>query len=77
MARVRVMDFWYFQSWLVGLGRDVYERVAANPDALSEVPEMQRLVWRDTAEWADHEWPQWELLNYLASTAYDQVTGED
>jgi hypothetical protein len=69
--------FWYFQPWLVGLGRDAYERVAAHPDGLAEVPEVQRLVWRDTAEWAEHEWPQWESLNYLASTAYDQITGQD
>jgi hypothetical protein len=26
--------FYYFQAWLIGLGREAFERVAAGPDAL-------------------------------------------
>jgi hypothetical protein len=69
--------FWYFQPWLVGLGREACERVIADPDALIDVPGIQRLAWRGTRDWADAEWPEWESLNYLARNVYDLVTGED
>jgi hypothetical protein len=69
--------FFYFQPWLVGLGRDMFERVVADPDALAEVPDVQRLAGRSVKEWQDDEWPEWESLNYVAIEAYETVTGED
>jgi hypothetical protein len=67
--------FWYFQSWLVGLGRQTFERVVADPDSLVDVPEVRRLAGRRTRQWDDSEWPEWESLNYVASLAYERVTG--
>jgi hypothetical protein len=69
--------FFYFQPWLVGLGRDMFERVVADPDALADAPEVQRLAGRSVKDWADEEWPEWESLNYVALHAYEQVTGEE
>ncbi|MFC5747309.1 DUF4240 domain-containing protein [Actinomadura rugatobispora] len=69
--------FWYFQPWLVGLGRDAFERVAADPDALAGLPEVRRLAGRPMKEWSDDEWPQWESLNYVALHAYERATGDD
>jgi Protein of unknown function (DUF4240) len=56
--------FWYFQPWLVGLGQDTFEAIAANPDALAETPQIRRLVGRPTSDWSNDEWPEWESLNY-------------
>ncbi|MEU7942446.1 DUF4240 domain-containing protein [Microbispora bryophytorum] len=67
--------FWYFQAWLIGLGRDIFERVVANPDNLAEVPEVQRLAERPMGGWADDEWPGWEALSYVAAGAYEEATG--
>lgn len=69
--------FFYFQPWLVGLGREAFERVAADPDALADVPEVRRLAGRPVKKWADDEWPDWELLNYVALEAYARITGEE
>jgi hypothetical protein len=69
--------FWYFQPWLVGLGRDAFEQVAADPDALADVPQIRRLAGRPTSEWSDDEWPEWELLNYVALEAHERATGEE
>ncbi|MQY06970.1 DUF4240 domain-containing protein [Actinomadura macrotermitis] len=69
--------FWYFQPWLVGLGRDTFERVAARPDALAETHEVRRLAGRPTSEWTDDEWPDWESMNYIALYAYERATGEE
>ncbi|GIG93090.1 DUF4240 domain-containing protein [Plantactinospora endophytica] len=70
-------SFWYFQPWLVGLGRDVFDRVAAHPDALAQLPQVRRLAGRARSEWSDDEWPQWELLNYVAVNAYQHATGQE
>jgi hypothetical protein len=67
--------FWYFQAWLVGLGRATFERVAADPDSLADVPEVQRLAGRSLNEWAEDEWPDWESLDYVAADAHQRVTG--
>jgi Protein of unknown function (DUF4240) len=32
--------FWYFQVWLIGLGRDAFERAVADPDNLASLPEV-------------------------------------
>jgi hypothetical protein len=69
--------FWYFQAWLVGLGREAFERVAADPDELAGVPQIQRLAGRPVEDWADAEWPDWESLDYVASEASERVTGEE
>ncbi|MEV4625195.1 DUF4240 domain-containing protein [Micromonospora sp. NPDC049523] len=66
--------FHYFQAWLVGLGRDVFERVVRDPDELAEVPAVRRLAGRALRDWDDDEWPDWEGLDYVADTAYERVT---
>ncbi|MFJ6199680.1 DUF4240 domain-containing protein [Micromonospora sp. NPDC092111] len=67
--------FHYFQAWLVGLGRDAFARVAADPDALAEVPQVRRLAGRSPRDWAEDEWPDWEGLDYVADEAYERITG--
>jgi hypothetical protein len=69
-------SFFYFQSWLVGLGHDAFERVACSPDSLADIPQVHRLVGRPTSDWSNDEWPEWELLNYVALYAYSRATGE-
>ncbi|WP_214415271.1 DUF4240 domain-containing protein [Sphaerisporangium fuscum] len=65
--------FWYFQSWLISLGRETYERATANPDTLANAPEVQRF----TTDAEDLEPPEWELLDYVADEAYERATGEE
>ncbi|WP_439677298.1 DUF4240 domain-containing protein [Embleya sp. MST-111070] len=67
--------FWYFQPWVIGLGRDAYERVVADPDALADLPEVRCLAGRPFESWSDAEWPQWEELAYVAAEAYEARTG--
>ncbi len=69
--------FHYFTLWLVGQGRKVYESVVADPDALADVPGIRALVGRHRDEWHDHEWPEWEELDYVAQDAYDELTGQE
>jgi len=66
-----------FRAWLVGLGRDKYQAVVADPDALAELPEVRRLAGRYHGDWAEEEWPAWELLEYVAGYAYERLTGEE
>ena len=68
-------SFLYFRLWLVGLGRDAFERVIRDPDALAELPEVVRLVGRDREAWDEEEWLAWEELDYAALRAFTQVTG--
>lgn len=70
-------SFFYFQPWLVGFGRDTFEKVVADPDALADVPEVRRLAGRPLKDWADEEFPEWEGLNYVALKACQQVTGDE
>jgi hypothetical protein len=70
-------SFFYFQPWLVGLGHDAFEQVASNPDSLADVPQIRRLADRPSSDWSDGEWPEWELLNYVAGNAYQRATGEE
>ncbi|MFC7241411.1 DUF4240 domain-containing protein [Catellatospora aurea] len=71
--------FWYFQLWLVGLGRQAFDLVVADPDALATVPAVQALVTADigerTTQWADGAWPSLEGLDDVAAQAYRRVTG--
>lgn len=71
--------FWYFQMWLVGQGRETFERVAHEPDALVDVPAVQRLVVmaRNRQKWTNDDWPGFESLDYVAAKAWEQVTGTD
>ena len=68
--------FWYFQVWLIGLGRQAFEQAVADPDNLASVPEVLRLVGRPVQDWSNDEWPQWESLGYVAVEAYEQRTGD-
>ncbi|MEU2613544.1 DUF4240 domain-containing protein [Micromonospora sp. NPDC007271] len=67
--------FHYFQAWLVGLGRETFERVVADPDMLADVPQVRRLAGRRVDGWDDDEWPDWEGLDYVADEAYERITG--
>lgn len=69
--------FWYFQAWLIGQGREVFEAAVADPDSLAEAPAIRALAGRDPDDWAEDEWPDWELLDYVASEAYEEVTDGD
>jgi hypothetical protein len=68
--------FWYFQVWLIGLGRHAFGRALADPDNLASHPEVLRLVGRPVDDWSNDEWPEWESLAYVASDAYEQRTGD-
>jgi hypothetical protein len=62
--------FFYFQAWLVGQGRAVFESVAASPDALADLPHVRHLASRGGVHaWADDDWPAWEGLDYVAAEA--------
>jgi hypothetical protein len=69
--------FWYFQPWLIGQGQRWYQLAARNPDNLADVPAVRTLAGRRPSQWADAEWPQWEELDYVASSVHDQVTGQE
>jgi hypothetical protein len=69
--------FWYFQVWLIGLGRDAFEWAVANPDNLASLLEVVGLAGRPVDDWSNDEWPHWESLSYVAWEAYKQVTGEE
>lgn len=68
--------FFYFQPWLVGLGSEAFDRVAADPDSLAGIPQVRRLAGRARPDWSGDEWPDWELLNYVARNACERVTGD-
>lgn len=69
--------FWYFQAWLIGLGREAFRRAVTDPDSLADVPEVRRLAGRRPDTWSNAEWPEWEVLDYAAAEAYEQSTGGD
>ncbi|MET7326731.1 DUF4240 domain-containing protein [Nonomuraea sp. NPDC005650] len=72
-------SFWYFQMWLVGLGRETFEKVADDPDTLADVPEVQRFLamQRDRTPRTDDDWPEFECLSYVAPKAWEKMTGTD
>lgn len=55
----------YFQSWLVGLGREEFERIAGDPDALASVvtPGLSFEL-------------EWEELDYVAAEAFRLASGD-
>ena len=69
--------FWSFRAWLIGQGREVYEAVAADPDALADVPAVRDLAGRDNGDWDEAEWPGWESLDEVAEDAYEEATDGD
>ncbi|MFE9915683.1 DUF4240 domain-containing protein [Micromonospora sp. NPDC005553] len=70
-------SFWYFQPWLIGQGQRWWQHVAQNPDNLADLPAVRALAGRSLWERADAEWPHWEELAYVASSAYDHITGRE
>ncbi|MDX8030327.1 DUF4240 domain-containing protein [Lentzea sp. BCCO 10_0856] len=63
--------FFYFQAWLVGQGREVFESVVGSPDALADLPHVRVLASRGGVHaWADADWPDWEGLDYVAAEAF-------
>ncbi|MGQ0838486.1 DUF4240 domain-containing protein [Actinokineospora sp.] len=69
--------FWYFQLWLLSLGRATFERVVAEPDALAEVDAVRALARKPMNAWSDQDWPEWESLDFAAHEAHQEVTGRD
>ncbi|WP_433040710.1 DUF4240 domain-containing protein [Dactylosporangium sp. CS-033363] len=63
-------SFHYFQMWLVGLGRPVYEAAIDDPDSLAGVPEVVRLA-AVPHPWDDEDYPEWESLEYVACQVGD------
>ncbi|MFF8883858.1 DUF4240 domain-containing protein [Streptomyces flaveolus] len=68
-------DFDYFGLWMVGLGGEIFGRAVLDPDALADAPEVLALAGRSWRDWGE-DWPGWELLDYVASEAYELVTGD-
>ncbi len=70
-------SFWYFQLWLLTLGRPRFDHVVADPDTLADVEEVRALAARPMREWSDQDWPEWESLDYAAHEAHQEVTGQE
>jgi Protein of unknown function (DUF4240) len=70
-------SFWYFQPWLIGQGCRWWQHVAEDPDNLVDLPAVQALAGRRPQDWATIDWPHFEDLGYVASSAYDRRTGHD
>ncbi|MGW2595794.1 DUF4240 domain-containing protein [Streptomyces sp. NPDC001515] len=69
--------FDYFALWLVAQGQGTYKTVLTDPDALADVAEVRALAGRHPREWCDHEWPEWEELDYVAREVFDELTGQE
>jgi len=61
--------FEYFRGWLLLQGREVYERVVADPDALADLPVIRALT--------PGAWVECEDTLYIAMKAYRAATGEE
>jgi hypothetical protein len=62
--------FEYFRGWLIMQGREVYERVVADPDALADLAAIRVK--------APGHWPvECEDTLYIASQAYRAAAGEE
>jgi len=71
-------SFFYFQAWLIGQGRVVFESVAASPDALADLPAVRRLAALGSVdEWSDEDWPEWEALYRVPDAALEAVHAGD
>jgi hypothetical protein len=60
--------FEYFRGWLLAQGREVFERVVADPDTLAELPAVRAVV----AEATDLEC---EDMSGVVADAYEALTG--
>jgi uncharacterized protein DUF4240 len=70
-------EFWYFQPWLIGLGRHWHEFAARNPDNLADIPAVRALADRRPGEWTSAERPWWEELAYVANRVHERITGQE
>jgi Protein of unknown function (DUF4240) len=61
--------FDYFRGWLIAQGREVFERVVADPEALAEAPAVRT----SAAEWCELEC---EAVLSIAWNAHLTATGE-
>ncbi|ULR53554.1 DUF4240 domain-containing protein [Streptomyces deccanensis] len=68
-------SFFYFRLWLVGLGRDGFDRAVRDPDSLADVPGVRQLAGRSPQLWDEEEWLDWEELDYVAARAYAHLSG--
>lgn len=55
--------FEYFRCWLIGQGKEIFEKVVANPDSIAEFVEAANYENED--------------LLYAASDAYEALTGKE
>jgi len=62
--------FDYFRGWLIVQGREVYERIVADPDTLADLPVIGT---RPPGAWP----VECEDTLYIASRAYRAATGEE
>ena len=71
-------SFFYFQAWLIGQGRSVFEAVAVSPDALADLPAVARLAALGPVHgWSDEYWPHWEALYRVPDAAFEAVYAGD
>ncbi|MFG1946956.1 DUF4240 domain-containing protein [Nonomuraea sp. NPDC048826] len=79
-------SFDYFLSWLIGLGREVFEEVAMRPDSLIHLPAIERLLqlqldWvRSGGElpvWTREDEPYFYQLGGMARKLYLALTDDD
>lgn len=84
--------FWYFQLWLIGLGRKAFAKVSENPDSLPGIPEVRLLALKRHAyitrttipgitseggrPWTNDEWPEFEFLEGVGLDAYTAISGQ-
>ncbi|MGW1106233.1 DUF4240 domain-containing protein [Streptomyces sp. NPDC002540] len=62
--------FDYFRGWLIAQGRDVFERVVADPDTLAELPVIRAAA-------AEREEMECESMLAVAWRAHRAATGEN
>ncbi|WP_199444101.1 DUF4240 domain-containing protein [Umezawaea beigongshangensis] len=67
--------FLHFRSWLVGRGREVFERVVADPDELAGLECVRAVARVPVSAWRVEDWQEWEALDHVAATAHERVTG--
>ncbi|MBC6451392.1 DUF4240 domain-containing protein [Actinokineospora xionganensis] len=70
-------SFWYFQLWLLSLGRHTFDRVVTEPDLLAEMESVRALAAKPIQTWSPSDWPDWESLDYAAATAHQDATGRE
>lgn len=62
--------FDYFRGWLIAQGREVFEQVIADPDALVELPAVQAAAETGMELECEEMWT-------IATSAYRTATGEE